>query len=123
MDLGYPLPSNPNAPQPGAAFGAEAVAGVKRAVMAWPGDHGKPSPDVPGTGSAGRRLGILSCQGTLIDVCDDETQYGAGEGPETDEEPRASGSRGGGGPRLARRAWEPLHHRVSCSDPGQLPMR
>ena len=72
MDLGYPLPSDPNAPEPGAAFGAEAVARVKRALMAWPGDHGKPSPDVPGTGSVGRCLGILSCQGVALS----ETVYG-----------------------------------------------
>lgn len=55
-----------------AAVGAEAVAGVKRAVMAWPGDHGRPTADAPGTGSTGRRLGILSCQGVALSV----TVYG-----------------------------------------------
>jgi len=55
-----------------AAVGAGVVAGVKRAVMAWPGDHGGPMADGPATGSCGRRLGILSCQGVALSV----TVYG-----------------------------------------------
>ncbi|HYR62121.1 MAG TPA: hypothetical protein VET24_05740, partial [Actinomycetota bacterium] len=51
-----------------AAAGADVVAGVKRAVMAWPGDHTRSGDhpkwvaDSAATGSWGRRLGILSCQ-------------------------------------------------------------
>ena len=55
-----------------AAAGADVVAGVKRAVMAWPGDHTKGVTDVSATATSGRRLGILSCQGVALSV----TVYG-----------------------------------------------